>query len=69
VQAIEPCAALELSTASLYHLYETDLEQFALVQTNIARELSRRLRVADEELFRARMGSGAATPDWTLLLT
>ena len=47
VQAVMPCTALELSTASLYSLYETDLEQFALVQINIARELSRRLRVAD----------------------
>ena len=69
VQAVEPCEALELSTASLYRLYETDLEQFALVQTNIARELSRRLRSADEEMFRARMGMGAAAPDWVLLLT
>jgi len=69
VRAVAPCTALELSTASLYRLYETDLEQFALVQTNIARELSRRLRIADEELFRARMGTGATAPDWALLLT
>jgi CRP/FNR family transcriptional regulator, cyclic AMP receptor protein len=69
VQAVVPCAALELFTASLYKLYETDLEQFALVQTNIARELSRRLRLADEQAFRERVGLHHAAPDWSILVT
>jgi len=69
VQAVTTCAALELFTASLYKLYETDLEQFALVQTNIARELSRRLREADERAFREQIGLQHAAPDWSLLLT
>jgi CRP-like cAMP-binding protein len=69
VQAVTPCAALELFTASLFKLYETDLEQFALVQTNIARELSRRLRAADERAFRDRIGLHHSGADWTLLLT
>ncbi len=47
VQALEDCSSLEISAASLYRLYEHDLEQFTLVQMNIARELSRRLRIAD----------------------
>jgi len=69
VQAVTPCSALELSTASLYSLYETDIEQFALVQINIARELSRRLRAADESLFRVGFAADRAAPDWSLLLT
>lgn len=69
VQAVTPCVALELFTASLHNLYETDLEQFALVQTNIARELSRRLRAADERAFRERIGHPHEGADWSLLLT
>jgi CRP-like cAMP-binding protein len=69
VRALEPCTAIELSTASLYKLYETDLAQFALVQMNIARELSRRLRVADEQRFRARVGAAEAEPDYSFLVT
>ena len=47
----------EISTADLYQLYKRDIEQFAVVQMNMARELSRRLRLADEQLFRARFES------------
>jgi hypothetical protein len=46
------CKAIELKHASIFRLYQEDLEQFALIQMNISRELSRRLRVADETLFR-----------------
>jgi CRP-like cAMP-binding protein len=53
VRAAARCSAIELSAAGLYRLYETDLEQFALVQMNVARELSRRLREADDRFFRA----------------
>jgi CRP-like cAMP-binding protein len=69
VLAVEACTAIELSTASLFKLYETDLEQFALVQMNIARELSRRLRAADEHRFHARVGAAAAVPDLPFLAT
>lgn len=48
VQAIEDCSGFEIFAASLYQLYERDLEQFALIQMNIARELSRRLRVSHD---------------------
>jgi CRP/FNR family transcriptional regulator, cyclic AMP receptor protein len=62
ILAIEPCTAIELSTASFYKIYEKDLEQFALIQMNIGREVSRRLRVADQHLFRARMGAPYVEP-------
>lgn len=47
VRALENCTGFEIFAESLYRVYEHDLEQFALIQMNIARELSRRLRAAD----------------------
>ena len=61
VRAIEACSALELPGSAFFALYERDLEQFALIQMNLGREVSRRLRRADERLFRLRMG--ALEPD------
>jgi CRP-like cAMP-binding protein len=55
VRADEPCSALELDGDVLHRLSEHDLEQFALVQMNLGRELSRRLRDTDELLFRLQM--------------
>jgi CRP-like cAMP-binding protein len=68
VRAVADCAAIELSTASLFSLYETDLEQFALVQMNIARELSRRLRAADERRFLAHVGAPSTEPETPFLV-
>lgn len=51
VIAIEDCSAIRLTNADLHRVYQADLEQFALIQMNIARELSRRLRIANERLF------------------
>ena len=56
VRAVEACSALELAASAFYGLYEKDLEQFALIQMNLGREVSRRLRLADERLFRLKMG-------------
>ena len=52
VRALQDCHALELPIARLHSLYEQDLEQFALIQMNLARELSRRLRATTERLVR-----------------
>lgn len=48
VRAVEPCLALEIPQAEIHALYQHDLKQFTLIQMNFARELSRRLRRADE---------------------
>lgn len=56
IVAVEACRAIELSGASLLALYEKDLEQFTVIQMNMGREVSRRLRDADERLFHARIG-------------
>ena len=55
VRADEDCRAIELTPAHLYRLFERDPAPFAMIQMNIAREMSRRLRHTDDLLFRARM--------------
>ena len=62
VRAVEDCIAIRISAADLYEVYAQDLKQFALIQMNMGREVCRRLRVADDRLFGARMG-GAAPRD------
>ena len=56
VMALSDCTAIALSQDAVQQLSERDLEQFTLIQMNFARELSRRLRVADDRLFSFRMG-------------
>lgn len=60
VRAEADCSALELMPATLLALFERDAEQFALIQMNMGREVCRRLRETDEQLFRARMGEAPA---------
>ncbi len=55
VLAIEDTQAIEITNELLYELYQQNLEQFALIQMNVGREISRRLRVADELVFKAKM--------------
>jgi len=62
VQAAADCTAMELRCSDLHRLFERDAEQFALIQMNIGREISRRLRLVDDLLFRVRMGEELATP-------
>jgi CRP/FNR family cyclic AMP-dependent transcriptional regulator len=64
VRALEPCRAIEIAAADLFALFERDPVQFALIQMNLAREMSRRLRAAGEQLFRLWVGAedAAATP-------
>ena len=55
VEAIEDCRAMRLSSGDLYDVYEHQADQYVLILMNMAREVSRRLRLADERLFFARM--------------
>ena len=68
VQALEDCTALELGLDVLHALYEHDLEQFVLIQMNLAREVSRRLRSADEQLFSARVAASDFGADYRWFL-
>jgi CRP/FNR family transcriptional regulator, cyclic AMP receptor protein len=56
VRAVEDCRAIEIAITALHRLAERDMEQFALIQMNIGREVCRRLRATDELLFRVRRG-------------
>jgi CRP/FNR family transcriptional regulator, cyclic AMP receptor protein len=64
VLAVQDCTAIEVSAATLFRVYETNLEQFALIQMNMGREVSRRLREANERAFRARMGAPVVGVDY-----
>lgn len=60
VRAVEDCVAIRISAAHLYQVYAKDLKQFALIQMNMGREVSRRLRDAADRLFGASMGEPLA---------
>jgi CRP/FNR family transcriptional regulator, cyclic AMP receptor protein len=47
VRALAPSRALKMSAHDLETLYRRDLKAYSIVVLNIAREMSRRLRVAD----------------------
>ena len=51
VKADVDADAIEISAAVLLDVYERDLEQFTLIQMNMGREVSRRLRNASDRLF------------------
>ena len=63
VCAVEDCTAIRLSAANLYQVYAQDLKQFALIQMNMGREVSRRLRESDNRLFSAKMETPGADID------
>ncbi len=54
------CEAIEITARDLTSVAASNPEQFAMIYMNLGRELSRRLRDADERLFRAR----AEHADW-----
>jgi CRP/FNR family transcriptional regulator, cyclic AMP receptor protein len=67
VRVVEDCRAIEIAITALHRLAERDIEQFALIQMNIGREVCRRLRATDELLFRLRRGEplvADAGPTW-----
>ena len=55
VLAIENCSAIKLSNSNILRIYRKDLEQFTMIQMNMGREVSRRLRNMDNHLFLARV--------------
>lgn len=63
VRALDDCRAMALTPDHLYRLFERDAAQFAMIQMNIGREMSRRLRESDEQLFRVTMGDAQPATD------
>ena len=64
VQAEVESEAIEMSPSCLLEVAKQDLEQYAMIYMNMARELSRRMRHADERLFRAMLESRIGEGDF-----
>lgn len=54
VVAEKDAEAIEITTDILSKIYQKDLEQFTLIQMNMGREVSRRLRELSERFFQLR---------------
>jgi len=67
VLAVEDCRAIEMSSTALYKVYKSDPEQFAMIHMNMGREVSRRLRKSDEQLFQAKVEANIIAGDFTRL--
>lgn len=65
VRALSTCMAIEIALSTLHALYRCDVEQYLLIQMNLSRELSRRLREADRRLFAGMVAASEDTRnDW-----
>jgi CRP/FNR family cyclic AMP-dependent transcriptional regulator len=53
------CRLIEITSQNLYEIYKKDMEQFALIQMNLGREIARRLRKADELCVKCPLRSDA----------
>tara|TARA_R110002049_G_scaffold72490_2_gene187079 strand:+ start:77573 stop:78034 length:462 start_codon:yes stop_codon:yes gene_type:complete len=51
VRAVKDCHGMKLSLDALRSLYANDLEQYAMIMMNMGREVSRRLRTADDRIL------------------
>ena len=51
VRAVQDSRAIKIDREALAELYQQDLEPYAIIMMNMGREISRRLRRADERLF------------------
>ena len=58
VRAAMTCDAIRISLDVLRSLYRTDVEQYAMIMMNMGREVSRRLRVADDRILELERQSG-----------
>ncbi|WP_168566443.1 Crp/Fnr family transcriptional regulator [Crateriforma spongiae] len=61
VYAESDCQTIQIPTRSLGILLRNDVEQYAMIMMNLGREVSRRLRVADDALFQLRHAGTAGT--------
>lgn len=63
VMAVQDSLAFEISAASIIELCQQNLQQFTIFQMNLAREISRRLRHSDEQIFRYRIMRDSLTQE------
>ncbi len=64
VLARSDCTAIKVTAVGLRRAFERDLEQFALLYMNMARELARRLRTADERILEAKVEARLVDRDY-----
>jgi CRP-like cAMP-binding protein len=57
VRVLEDATAIEIESVQLTEIYEKFPDQFLLIHMNMAREVSRRLRAADQRLFEISVGN------------
>jgi CRP-like cAMP-binding protein len=58
------CSAIEISTTNMYEIYKKAPDQYLLMQMNLGREVSRRLREADTQLFKTLVEPESAARHW-----
>jgi CRP-like cAMP-binding protein len=58
VKAESECRAIEIPNRVLRALYQHDVEQYAIIMMNLGREVSRRLRATDQQLFELQQVGG-----------
>jgi CRP/FNR family transcriptional regulator, cyclic AMP receptor protein len=51
VRVLNDGEAICIDSATLMKIYQEDIEQFTMIQMNMGREVSRRLRIADQRIF------------------
>jgi CRP/FNR family transcriptional regulator, cyclic AMP receptor protein len=59
VRAEIECTAIKISASALHKLYLKDPEQFLIIQMNMAREVSRRLRASDDRWFQLQVSNSS----------
>ena len=69
VLATEDCRALQFHSRDLLEVARKDGEAFAIIYMNIARELARRLRDANDRIFRARIKYRGVAEGWDFRTT
>lgn len=67
VKAESDCRVIRIPYTALSRLCQTDIEQYAMVMMNLGREVSRRLRIAGERLFRYQQELGQHSFDDELI--
>lgn len=55
--ALEDCLAIAIPQSALLSLYQHDIEQFLLIQMNMAREVCRRLQDIDEQWVQSQINN------------
>ncbi|MCC6714432.1 MAG: cyclic nucleotide-binding domain-containing protein [Gammaproteobacteria bacterium] len=62
--ARQDCTAIEISTTNMYEIYRMDRKQYTILLMNLAREVSRRLRHSDTQLFKTLVDPEDAARQW-----